>query len=107
MKTLIGTLGAVFLSSFLGASAWAQPRWSSPYRNNLPPGLAKRHGNLPPGLQKQLYRNGRLPPGLERRYTTRGYYYQPRYFRNRDRDRAWDRAIWRSNDRGRIMYWRY
>ena len=34
---------------------------------DLPPGLAKRHGNLPPGLEKHLRRDGTLPPGLQKR----------------------------------------
>lgn len=35
--------------------------------DDLPPGLAKRHGNLPPGLERHLRRDGTLPPGLQRR----------------------------------------
>jgi hypothetical protein len=35
--------------------------------DNLPPGLAKRHGNLPPGLERHLQRDGSLPPGLQKR----------------------------------------
>jgi hypothetical protein len=35
--------------------------------DNLPPGLAKRHGNLPPGLERHLQRDGTLPPGLQKR----------------------------------------
>lgn len=33
------------------------------FRQNLPPGLAKRE-TLPPGLRKQLAKRGSLPPGL-------------------------------------------
>ncbi|HEX9892797.1 MAG TPA: hypothetical protein VGA78_02690 [Gemmatimonadales bacterium] len=39
-------------------------RYFVAYRNDLPPGLAKRE-RLPPGVQKQLVKNGELPPGLE------------------------------------------
>lgn len=93
METLIRTLCAVFLAGLLCSSAIAQPRWRSPYRNNLPPGLAKRNGNLPPGLQKHVYRTGHLPPGLEKRYENSWY-----------RDRA-DRVQWRGHSR--IKHWKY
>lgn len=105
MKTTVRIIGAMFLASLLGTSAMAQPRWSNPYRNNLPPGLAKRNGNLPPGLQKHVYRTGHLPPGLEKRFGTWGYYKQPKHFKNWDRDRAWDRDDWRG--KGRSKPWKY
>lgn len=99
MKPTIRIIGAVFFASFLGASAMAQPRWSNPYRNNLPPGLAKRNGNLPPGLQRHIDRTGHLPPGLEKKRFKK--------FKKWDRDRYWDQGDWRTYSRDRLMYWRY
>ena len=94
MKVGIWTATAVLSVSLLSGSAVSQPRWGNSYRNNLPPGLAKRNGNLPPGLQKHLYRTGHLPPGLEKRY-----YSRPQHFRTWDRDRIGYRSEWRRHAR--------